>query len=270
MKAFASHFGFEFRSGLRNRTLLMMNYLFPLGFFVLAGAMMTGINPFFKELVIPAMVVFAVLSGTILGMPSPLVEAREAGILRSYKINGVPAASLLVIPALSTGIHMILVAAVITVTAAPLFQAPLPVNWPAYTLVYLLLVFNASGLGSLISVVSGSSRQTILWSQLIYLPSILLSGMMVPAEILPETFLKIGHLLPASYAMQGFLGLAYGHQALYDPAWALLILAAGGILSFALSLYLFSWDSQGGVKRGHPLMGLMALLPFLLGALLLI
>ncbi len=270
MKAFVYHFNFEFRAGLRNRTLLMMNYLFPLGFYALAGAMMTSINPFFKDLVIPAMVIFAVLSGTILGMPSPLVESREAGILRSLKINGVPAASILMIPAFSTGIHMILVAVVITATAAPLFQAPLPVNWPAYILVYLLLVFNCSGLGSLISVISGSARQTILWSQLIYLPSILLSGMMVPAEMLPETFLKIGHLLPASYAMQGFLSLAFGQGALYEPIWALLILAASGALSFYLALYLFSWDSQGGVRRGHPAMAVLALLPYLLGALLLI
>ena len=32
MKAFSLHFSFEFFSALRNRTLLLMNYLLPLGF----------------------------------------------------------------------------------------------------------------------------------------------------------------------------------------------------------------------------------------------
>jgi len=31
MNAFANHFAFEFKSTLRNPTLLLMNYLFPLG-----------------------------------------------------------------------------------------------------------------------------------------------------------------------------------------------------------------------------------------------
>ncbi len=88
MKAFAYHFSFEFFTGLRNKTLLLMMYLLPLGFHFMMGLMMVDINPFFLETMIPAMVIFAILSGMILGLPQPLVEAREAGIFRSYKING--------------------------------------------------------------------------------------------------------------------------------------------------------------------------------------
>ena len=32
MNAFVNHFLFEFRTGIRNKTLLLMNYLFPPGF----------------------------------------------------------------------------------------------------------------------------------------------------------------------------------------------------------------------------------------------
>ena len=32
MSAFVNHFSFEFRTGIRDKTLLLMNYLFPLGF----------------------------------------------------------------------------------------------------------------------------------------------------------------------------------------------------------------------------------------------
>jgi ABC-2 type transport system permease protein len=44
MNAFISHFSFEFRSGIRNKTLLLMNYLFPLGFYFMIGLLMTQIN----------------------------------------------------------------------------------------------------------------------------------------------------------------------------------------------------------------------------------
>ena len=106
MKAFFHHFAFEFRAGVRNRQLLLMNYLFPLGFYLLMGFIMPAINPLFLGTLIPALVVFAVLASTFLGIPDPLVNARENGIFRSYKINGVPSISILSIPALTTALHL--------------------------------------------------------------------------------------------------------------------------------------------------------------------
>ena len=102
MNAFTHHLSFEFRTGIRNRQLLLMNYLFPLGFYLMIGFVMPVINPPFLEGMVPAMVVFAILAATFLGLPDPIVNAREAGILRSYKINGVPSLSILAIPALTT------------------------------------------------------------------------------------------------------------------------------------------------------------------------
>ena len=180
MSAFASHFSLEFRTGIRNKTLLLMNYLFPIGLYLLLGFLMAELNPDFVPTMVPAMIIVAILSGTVLGMPSPLVTAREAGIFRSYKINGVPAISILTIPAMTTILHMVVVAVIITATASPLFGAPLPTNWPAFILVFLLTAFACSGLGLLISVISSSTGATVLWSQLIFLPSMLLGGLDLP------------------------------------------------------------------------------------------
>ena len=69
MTAFAQHFAFEFKTGLRNPNQLLLNYLFPLGFYALLGLVMTQINPGFTETMVPAMVVFAIMASTILGPP---------------------------------------------------------------------------------------------------------------------------------------------------------------------------------------------------------
>lgn len=45
MRAFVTHFSFEFRTGVRNTSLLMLNYLLSLGFYVTLGLLMTGITP---------------------------------------------------------------------------------------------------------------------------------------------------------------------------------------------------------------------------------
>jgi ABC-2 type transport system permease protein len=132
MTAFVNHFSFEFRAGIRDKQLLLVNYLLPLGFYFMMSFIMPGINPTFLESLIPAMVTFAILSATFLGMPDPLVKAREDGIYRSYKINGVPSSSILTIPALTTMLHLVIVTVIITATAPLLFDAPVPVNWLNY------------------------------------------------------------------------------------------------------------------------------------------
>ena len=264
MTAFMNHFGFEFKTGLRNSTLLMMNYLFPLGFYAMMGVVMTAVNPLFTQTMIPALVIFASLSSAVLGLPSPLVESREAGIYRSFKINGVPAPSILAIPTLTTIIHVLIVSVIITLTAPLLFKGVAPVNWGAFLLLTLLTAFTSGAMGALIGVVSASSRATVLWSQLIFLPSMLLGGLMMPLSVLPDSVRRFSALLPPAHAIQAYVGLAYNGQTVMNPLASVAILLTSGVLAFALAIYLFNWDNQNSARRGHPLMALLAFVPYVI------
>ncbi|NOZ50530.1 MAG: ABC transporter permease [Chloroflexi bacterium] len=268
MNAFPHHFAFEFRTGIRNKQLLFMNYLFPLGFYLLMGLILAKINPLFQEDIIPAMVVFAVLAATLLGIPDPLVNARENGIFRSYKINGIPAVSILSIPALTTVLHLVLVAVIITLTAPLLFAAPAPLHWLNFVIIFAALAFACAGISVLIGVVSPSSRITVLWSQLIFVLSMLLGGLMLPYSMLPDMARKIARFLPATQAMNAFNALAMGEVTDFSPWGSVAILFASGLVSFGLAIYLFSWDSHNATRRGHPLLALLALLPYVLGVAL--
>jgi ABC-2 type transport system permease protein len=268
MRAFANHFGFEFKTGLRNSTLLMMNYLFPLGFYAMMGLVMTQINPDFSDTMIPAMVVFVAMVSNLLGLPDPLVASRESGIYRSFKVNGVPALSILSIPVLSTLFHVLIAVAIISFTAAPFFGGATPENWASFGLLALVTAFAFGGIGALIGVISSNSRATVLWSQLIFLPSMLLGGLMMPLDVLPESVRSFSALLPATHAMEAFRGWAYNQTTLIDPLTSIGILLAGGVLAFGLAIYLFNWDSHNDTRRGSPLLALLALVPYVAGALL--
>lgn len=268
MNAFLSHFSFEFRTGIRNRTLLFLNYLFPLLVYAILGALMTAVNPLFLDTMIPAMVIFAVLSGTLLSMPDSLVSARKAGIFRSFRINGVPALSILSIPAVSTAIHLTIVAVIITATAPLFFKAPLPINWGGFVLSFLLFTAACASLSLLIGVISTSSQMTVLWAQLIFLPSMILGGLMFPSSMLPAGLARIGLLLPTTYAMQVFTGLAYDLPTQGGVLQPALILLAGSLLAFALALYLFTWDALDSRQRRRAPLAVLALLPYILGAIL--
>lgn len=269
MTAFFYHFMYDFRTGLRDKTLLMMNYLFPLGFYILMGLLMTGLNPTFAPTMIPAMILVAMMASTLLGLPGPLIESRDAGIYRSFKINGVPALSIVTIPILSSFVHMLLVSLIITFTAGPLFKAGIPVNWGYFMLILVLTAFTLASFGVLIGVVSPNSRAVVLFSQSIFLPSMILGGLMVPTNMLPASLYRVSLLLPTTYAMNAWRGLALGMQPSFDPRLALLILLVSGLIAFGLAIYLFSWDSKNK-QRGHsPFLALLVLVPFVLGTIFL-
>lgn len=268
MAAFLHHLTYDFNNGLRDRSLLLMNYLFPLALFAMLGALLGGIDPSFGETIIPATIIMAIMSSMLLGMPNPIVSAREAGVYRSFKINGVPAASILSIPALSSLLHMIVVSAIITVTAVPLFKAHLPVNWGYFVLVGLLTIFAMAGLGMLIGVIAPNTRATVLISQLYFVPSMLLAGLTMPSSMLPAAMRRIAMLLPATHAMNAFQALAFRLPADGNPISSLLVLLAGGLTAFGLAVLLFQWDSHN-LRRGRsPLLAVLAVVPYLLAALL--
>jgi ABC-2 type transport system permease protein len=193
---------------------------------------------------------------------------REAGVFRSFKINGVPVLSILAIPMLTTVFHALIVATIVALTGAPLFGGAAPTNWGAFILVAMVAVFAFGAIGSLIGVVATSSRGTVLYSQLIFLPSMLLGGMMMPLSILPASVRPISLLLPTAHVMQAFTGLAYGQETVINPVTSLVIVAISGLLAFGLAAYLFNWDSRNSARRGHPALALLVLVPYLVGMFL--
>ncbi|MCB0251707.1 MAG: ABC transporter permease [Anaerolineae bacterium] len=269
MTAFTNHATIEMRSSLRNRQLLFLTYAFPLGFYAMMGLVMTQINPMFTANMIPAMVIFAAMIGTLMGLPDPLVNARDAGIFRSFKIGGVPAINIVSAPMLTTSLHVIVVTVIIVVSATPLFGAPAPSDWGWFVVVTLASLVAFAGLGVLIGVVSSSSRATLLWSQLIFLPSMLLSGLMMPFDMLPSQVQMFARLFPATYAMDAYSGLAYGAETAFNPLASVALLVAGGLLALVLAMLLFNWDRNNWTARLQPAFGLLAILPYVLGMLLL-
>jgi ABC-2 type transport system permease protein len=266
MNAFIHHFAFEFRSGIRNKNLLLMNYIFPLGLYLMMSLIMPSVNPLFRETIIPSMITFGMLASALLGIPDPLAQARDAGIFRSYKINGVPALNIALIPALSTIVHIMVVALIITVTAPLFFDAPLPQNLLLFALIVLGTAVALSGFGVLIGVIAPNARLTVLYAQAIFLPSMIIGGVMLPFAMLPTGAAKIALLLPSTHAMNAFNGLAMGGAGDFSGGGSLLTLFGGGLLAFVLAVYLFRWDSQSVERRGY--LALLAFAPYAVWMLL--
>ena len=112
-------------------------------------------------------------------------------------------------------------------------------------------------------MISSDTRATVLWSQLIFLPSMLLGGLMMPLSVLPESVRPFSLLLPTAHAMQALSGLAYGQPTVVNPVVSVLVLLASTVLAFGLAVYLFNWDNKNRTRHGSPVMALLVLVPYL-------
>jgi ABC-2 type transport system permease protein len=267
MNAYAHHFAYEFKAGLRDRAMLLMYYLFPLMFYAMLGMIMPSINPFFSENMLPAMIVFAAMASAFLGLPSPLVTARESGVLRSYRINCIPREAIVAIPALAHVLHVSVVSALIYLTARPLFGGQMPQNGPMFLVVTVLMILSMASVGTLVGVVSLNTRMLMFFGQAIFLPSTIIGGLMFPSELLPNAFRHLSLLLPPAHAMNAFHGLAMGKETLFPASLSLAVLVIGGIVSAALALGLFCWDAREQ-KPLKSFWAAAAFLPYILAAVL--
>lgn len=267
MNALLVHLRYQTRSALRSPSQLLMSYLFPLAFYALMGGVMTKLNPTFTPNLIPAMTIFAVMTGGLLGLPGPMVDERERGIYRSYRINGVPAATVIGMPAVTVVMHGLVAATIVAVTAPTLFDAPAPQSWIGLLACTVLGALLLAGIGSLIGIVSPEARFTTLLSQAVFLPSMLLGGLMIPYAALPVSARRFALLLPTTWLSQLEQAVVYGRRVVIAPALSAGVLATATVVAFALAAWCFDWDRGNATRRVHPLLGLLVFAPFVVGML---
>ena len=265
IRGFLVHMLIDFRTGIRNRDLLLLNYLFPLGFFVMMGLIMPPINPLFVPTMVPSMVFFAVLVSTVLGMPNPLVEHREKGVFRCYKINGIPSSSILMVSAFTTSLHAAIVSVIVASVSVMVFGGPEPASWGAFVILTLSFIFACAGLAALIGVISANSRVTMLWSQLIFLPSMVIGGLTVPWDLLPGGLRRVSLLLPTTHAMRAYQLFAQQETRTGGAYVPILVLLVGGLGACFLANLMFSWDDKSSDRKVPSVLALVAMAPYAVG-----
>ena len=243
MNAIAVHFLIETKASLRKKQQMFLSYLFPLGFFLMMGAVMPQLNPLFLNDMIPAMIMFAVMASSLLGLPDTFVTSRESGVFRGYRINGVKPAPLIFIPSVISMIHMLVVSFIILALSPALFNAPSPDKTFRLILIILLSCFCFSGISTLIGIISSNSRVSVMLSQIIFIPSMIIGGLMIPYEMLPVNVKTAVLFIPSTHCMNLFKAWAFGSETNLSISVSTATLTAAGMISYLLAAFFFRWNS---------------------------
>jgi ABC-2 type transport system permease protein len=239
MKAFFKYLGIQFRMDLRDKGVLMTYYLVPLLFFFVIGTVFASINPELKPTLAATMSIFAVTMGAVMGTPIPIVKARESGTLRALRVNGIPDAAVLMVQALSALLHLLIVCVIIYFVSPVLLHSSIPEHPALYAVTMLIFIMVTITVGLLIGSVARSQSMASMLSMIVFFPTVMLTGIMFPASMLPQGLQWVGRIFPAAHAVQALRGFAYELKPDYSPGLAICVLTGTGLLALAIAVRRF-------------------------------
>ena len=232
MKGFLYSLALQWKLDIRSKSLLVTYYIVPLIFFLLMGGIFTSVMPEMGSTLIQSMIVMSVSMGAFLGLPASLIETYGSDIKKIYKANGVPIHLGLVTMLLSAFVHLIMTCLVILLLAPILFKASLPSQLPFFFLALGIYTFVSLSIGSILGLTVKNLAKLTMIAQLVFLPSIMLSGIMFPITLLPDILQAIGRLYPASWGYRLMLDKGLRLENL----WYLILVSCIAIISCILLL----------------------------------
>lgn len=194
MKAVLFQILCQWKWDLRSTGVLLTYYVVPFLFFLFMSGIFIEINPLMKETLVSSMIIFSISMGSLLGTSVLFIELYTKEVKNAYKIGNIPLYSTFVSTFVSSFLHLSFISTIIYGCSVLLFEAGIPLN--QYHVVYFIIYIMCSILlGMLIGMLCKNSTQTTMFAQLLFLPSLMLSGIMFPSAMLPVFLQRLSTLL---------------------------------------------------------------------------
>lgn len=232
MNGFLYGAALQWKLDIRNRSVLVTCYIVPLIFFLLMGGVFTSVMTEMKTTLIQSMTVMSVSMGALIGFPPSLIETYGGDVKKVYKANGVPLYSGLVTMFLSAFVHLMMSCVIIFLLAPVLFNATLPIRLPSFFLALAIYIMVSLSIGSICGLIIKNQAKLTMVSQLVFLPSIMLSGIMFPVELLPDFLKTLGHIFPAFWGYR----LMFDDGFCLENLWYLLLVFCAAVIICAILL----------------------------------
>ncbi len=184
----------------------------------------------------------------IVALPQTLVEFRQYGIFRRYRVTPMPAYLLIVAP-LAVGAVVILVSlALMLVVGWQVFDIRFGGNAAQVALAILVSYLAFAAVGAAITARIRSTRTALGLGLVLFAPMFVLSGAFGPRESFPDALQLVGDWLPLTHAYDLLTFLWLGatwetETTIGVPIWVSFVyLGALAAVCVAASVRLFRWD----------------------------
>jgi ABC-2 type transport system permease protein len=235
---------FERRLFWRNRSAAFFNFLLPLMFLALFGAIVHG-HQSELDVIVPGIAGMSVMSTTFTALAYNLTFLREQGVLKRIRGTPLPSRVYLGGLALNAVTNTAIQIAIVVVAGRLVFN----LGWPPQplTLVVFVLVgvvaFALLGVALSHAIPSFDSAPAVVNG--VFVPVILISGVFFDVKHVPDFLRDIAQALPLEPLINGLTGgLVAHHGALGHDLTALAVLGVWGLVGVVLAVRGFSWEAR--------------------------
>ena len=250
------------RMALRSRTFLFFSLIMPLGFLFGYNLIFGRGNPAIVGFLLGAILGLTVM-GSFWGLSMQLVQYREAGILRRFRLAPVDAGALLGSSILSN--YFLVLPTVVVEFGASRWLFGMQ-QWGDLTAVFLLVSVGAatfSAFGLIVASVTNTMQETQVINNVIWMAFLFLSGATIPLFILPHWLQRFALFLPATYLVMGLQAAMLRTAGWRYLGGDVVALGIGLIVAFEISRRLFRWEPEAKTSNRAKAWIVVAMVPFL-------
>jgi ABC-2 type transport system permease protein len=233
----------ERRMFWRNPSAAFFNFALPLILLAMFGALFSG-SQSDLDVIVPGIAGMSVVSTTFVALAMNVVALREQGILKRLRGTPLPSGAYVCAVAMHAITNTVLQVTLVTLAGRLFFGT----GWPDDLLE--LIVFVAVGvvcfasLGVALAHVIPNLDAAPAYTNAVFLPLIVLSGVFYDAENAPAFLRDIAVALPLTHLIDGLSGAMVTGHPLADNLSHLAVIAVWAAAGILLAVRGFSWEAR--------------------------
>ena len=251
----------ELLLALREPGAMFMSVILPMAAFLALGFSVgvieipverrdTGVVEMFhvRDVLLAGNIAWVTALFGIVALPQTLVEFRQHGIFRRYRVTPMPSYMLIIAP-LAVGAAVILVSlALMLVVGWLVFDIRFAGNAAMVALAILLSYLAFAALGTAVTSRIRNTRTGLGLGLVLFAPMLVLSGAFGPRQFFPAALQWVGDWLPLTHAHDLLIFLWLGatwekETTIGVPIWVSFVyLGATAAVCVVASVRLFRWD----------------------------
>jgi ABC-2 type transport system permease protein len=236
-------FRLERRMFWRNPSAAFFNFLLPLLFLGLFGAIFSG-NQDDLDVIVPGIAGMSVMSTTFSALAMNLTFLREQGVLKRVRGTPLPESSYL-LGVFGNAVANACIQLTIVVLAGKLFfNIDWPKDWIELAVYLAAGVTCLAALGVAWSHVIPNFDAAPAYTNIVFLPVIFISGVFYDVGNAPQFLRDIAQALPLTHIIDGLSGALVTGRGLSDNWSGLVVIGIWSAIGIFFAIRGFRWDSR--------------------------
>ena len=262
MTAYFAFIRINLKLALREKSVLIFGYLFPLLFFLGFAEFMGDGAASGMTRIVSIVLVFGLLGNGLFGAGIRAVAEREAGILRRFKVAPISPAPILVASLVSG--WLLYMPSVLTIVGIACFRygMPFPNRWLSLLALASIGCVAMRSIGLVVAAVANSVNESNILVQLLYMPMLFISGATFPISAMPSAMQITAQFLPSAYLNTGIQRVIIRQDNIFAIPGQVAALALSSVLATFIAMKIFRWEKDQSLPRSAKLWLLAVFLPF--------